>query len=261
MRNKKNAILISIIVSIIVVFALIFAGAVGYLIYGMINNQSSEDEYKSIASSFARGVTDDGATYSPDNPEGYTGNLENKSGTTSPEQVDQTVSVKVNNVDTPVSFDELKAQNSDIYAWIYIPDTNINYPVLQNSEDDNFYLYGHNMASGAMFANLHMFADSSFFDSHPYVYIYGENRKLTYKIVSASSYDNRHIINTFDFRDDDVFKSWLDNAKNPHSMYRNVRSGIELNMDSKMIVLSTCLNSGSGRYLVQGVLVKDEHTD
>ena len=117
------------------------------------------------------------------------------------------------------------------------------------------------MASGAMFANLHMFADSSFFDSHPYVYIYGENRKLTYKIVSASSYDNRHIINTFDFRDDDVFKSWLDNAKNPHSMYRNVRSGIELNMDSKMIVLSTCLNSGSGRYLVQGVLVKDEHTD
>ena len=61
MRNKKNAILISIIV----VFALIFAGAVGYLIYGMINNQSSEDEYKSIASSFARGVTDDGATYSP----------------------------------------------------------------------------------------------------------------------------------------------------------------------------------------------------
>ena len=138
MRNKKNAILISIIV----VFALIFAGAVGYLIYGMINNQSSEDEYKSIASSFARGVTDDGATYSPDNPEGYTGNLENKSGTTSPEQVDQTVSVKVNNVDTPVSFDELKAQNSDIYAWIYIPDTNINYPVLQNSEDDNFYLRG-----------------------------------------------------------------------------------------------------------------------
>ena len=288
MRNKKNAILISIIV----VFALIFVGAVGYLIYGMIRNQSSEDEYKNMASSFARGVTDDGAAYSPDNPEGYTGNLENKSGTTSPEQVDQTVSVKVNNVDTPVSFDELKAQNSDIYAWIYIPDTNINYPVLQNSEDDNFYLdhnvyknysfpgaiytqscnkkdwtdrvtvlYGHNMASGAMFANLHMFADSSFFDSHPYVYIYGENRKLTYKIVSASSYDNRHIINTFDFRDDDVFKSWLDNAKNPHSMYRNVRSGIELNMDSKMIVLSTCLNSGSGRYLVQGVLVKDEHTD
>ena len=44
MRNKKNAILISIIV----VFALIFVGAVGYLIYGMIRNQSSEDEYKNI---------------------------------------------------------------------------------------------------------------------------------------------------------------------------------------------------------------------
>ena len=107
MRNKKNAILISIIV----VFALIFVGAVGYLIYGMIRNQSSEDEYKNMASSFAGGITDGGATNSSDNPEGYTGNLENKTGTTSPEQVDQTVSVKVKNVDTPVSFEELKAQD------------------------------------------------------------------------------------------------------------------------------------------------------
>ena len=34
----------------------------------------------------------------------------------------------------------------------------------------------------------------------------------------------------------------------------------ELTTDDKILVLSTCLNSGDGRYLVQGVLKKDEPT-
>lgn len=280
MKNKKNTILIAIII----IFGLIFAGAVGYLIYGMISAKIEQDNYDRLAASYANGV--DGS----DNPEGYTGNLANNGGT-SPEEVDHTLSARIDDVNVPVSFDELRAQNSDIYAWIYIPDTNVNYPVLQSADDDNFYLshnvyknysfpgaiytqscnkkdwsdrvtvlYGHNMASGAMFATLHYFSDRSFFDSHPYIYIFGKNRKLVYQVVSASSYDNRHILNSFDFKKDDVFKSWLDNAQHPHSVSSNVRSGIKLNTNSKMIVLSTCPNGGSGRYLVQGVLVKDEHT-
>ncbi|HCA05261.1 MAG TPA: class B sortase [Ruminococcaceae bacterium] len=277
MRSKKAAIL----VSLIIIFALIFTGVLGFLIYKMVSIQNAQDDYKAIAASYANG----------DNPEGYTGNLANNSGTTSPEQVEHTLPFKIKDVNVLVKFDELKKQNSDIYAWIYIPDTNINYPVLQSGEDDNFYLdhdvyknysfpgaiysqsnnkkdwsdrvtvlYGHNMLSGAMFADLHKFSDSSFFDSHPYIYVFAENRRLIYKIISASSYDNRHILNSFDFKNNKVFKDWLDNAQHPHSMYSKVRDGIELNLNSKILVLSTCLNSGSGRYLVQGVLVQDEHT-
>lgn len=287
MKNKKNAVLIAIIV----VFALVFTGAVGYLIYGMINGKEAEEGYDALASSFASAVRE--TTVNPmQETEYYTGNLENRSGTTLPEQVDHTVSVKVQSIDSPVTFDELRKQNSDIYAWIYIPDTNINYPVLQSSTDDNFYLdhnvyknysfpgaiytqscnkkdwsdrvtvlYGHNMASGAMFANLHYFSGRSFFDSHPYIYVYGENRKLVYKVVSAFAYDDKHIMNSFDFTNDKVFEDWLTMSKNPHSTMKNVRDDVELDLNSKMIVLSTCLNSGSGRYLVQGVLVRDEHTE
>ena len=36
----------------------------------------------------------------------------------------------------PIDFDELKAVNKDIYAWITIPDTNIDYPILQSLDED-----------------------------------------------------------------------------------------------------------------------------
>ena len=89
-----------------------------------------------------------------------------------------------------IDFAELSSINPDIYAWIRIPDTQIDYPVLQREEDDTYYLrhnssgryafagsiyteeansrdfkdpmtvlYGHNMRDGSMFQNLHFFED------------------------------------------------------------------------------------------------------
>ena len=187
---------------------------------------------------------------------------------------------------------ELHAQNPDIYSWIYIPETNVNYPVAQSDADDNFYLdhdiykgysfpgtiysqscnkkdysdrvtvlYGHNMLDGSMFATLHRFSDQQFFNENRYMYVYTENRKLTYEIVSAFVYDDRHIMNSFNFLDDAVYAEWQQEALNPRSVSSNVRKDIQLTKNDKMLVLSTCLNGGGeGRYLVQGVLRKDEQT-
>ena len=41
---------------------------------------------------------------------------------------------------SPIDFDSLKETNPDIYAWIEIPDTKINYPIVQSAEDDTYYL-------------------------------------------------------------------------------------------------------------------------
>ena len=192
--------------------------------------------------------------------------------------------------DNPVDFEGLMQFNPEVYSWIYIPDTSISLPVCQSKEDDNFYLshdvykdysfpgaiysqsmnktdysdrvtvlYGHNMANGSMFGNLHMFSDEDFFNSHPYFYVYTKDRKLTYEVISAHPYDSRHIMYSYDFSKDDVFKSWLDNAQNPHASFYNTRP-VSLNLNSKILVLSTCANSGDGRYLVQGVLINDEKT-
>lgn len=193
----------------------------------------------------------------------------------------------------PIRFDDLRAINPDVYAWVSVPDTGIEYPIFQSSqdEDDNYYLhrniykeyefqgviytqkgnskdftdrvtvvYGHNMLNDSMFSNLDMFLDETFFDEHPNFYIYTPGHILTYEIVSAHQYDKRHILNSFDFSDDEVFQSWLDMIQNPKTFRSHVREGIELDLDSRIVTLSTCINSRTARYLIQGVLINDEPT-
>lgn len=192
-------------------------------------------------------------------------------------------------LENPVDFKALKDINTDVYAWISVPGTTVNYPIAQSTVDDNYYLhkdiykkylfagmiytqscnsldfydpvtviYGHNMRSDTMFTGLHNFEDPEFFEAHDTFYIYTPDRMLTYKIVSAYKYDNRHIMNSFDFSDPNVLSSFQQHTLDPLSTLRNVRGGIELNADSKLVVLSTCMsNDKKSRYLVNGVLVSD----
>ena len=193
----------------------------------------------------------------------------------------------------PIDFKSLQKKNSEAFAWIHIPGTNVDYPVLQSESDDNYYLhrdinrnqnyagsiymqycnssemtdrvsvlYGHNMADGSMFATLHKFRDSDFFKKHRYFYIYMPGKKLTYEIVSAYEFDTRHIMNSYNFAENKVFKEYLEDIQNPRAIYRNVREKLnhKLTVKDRVVTLSTCLDSGDGRYLLQGVLVKDEST-
>ena len=194
--------------------------------------------------------------------------------------------------ENPVDFQSLQDRNSEIYAWIVVPNTEIELPILQSLADDLYYLnrdldgkysrlgslftqsknhldfsdpvtviYGHNYYTGGMFTNLHYFEDKDFFNENEFFYIYTPTRKLTYRIVSAYKYDDRHILNSFDFSDEQVRRDYFDSVLEPKAMLRNVREGASLETDDKLVILSTCLTGGySGRYLVNGVLVNDEQT-
>lgn len=199
----------------------------------------------------------------------------------------------VNTVNNPIDFKTLRKTNPEVVAWIYVPGTNIDYPIMQSLKSDDFYLhrdingdykyagsiymeycnrddftdrvtvlYGHNMANGSMFAHLHKFANADFFKKHKKFYIYTDSRKLTYQIASGYVYDSRHIMNSFNFAENDVFEEYLNFIQNPRSATRNTRSKLDhkLTTDDRVVTLSTCLNSGDGRYLLQGVLTKDEFT-
>ena len=116
----------------------------------------------------------------------------------------------------PVKFEELQAVNPDIYAWITVPGTVIDYPILQHASDNSYYLmhnidgsygypgciytenmnskdftdnntviYGHNMKNGSMFAQLHKFEDPDFFNENREVLIYLPDEVLHYTIFAA----------------------------------------------------------------------------
>jgi sortase B len=194
--------------------------------------------------------------------------------------------------DNPIDFKTLKEQSPDIYAWIKVPGTKVDYPVLRsNDKPENFYLdhdengkyrfagciysqmynsddftdpntilYGHNMNNGSMFASLHSFRKASFFNENEYIYIYTPGHILTYRIYAAYRYDNRHLLYAFDFSDKQVFADYIEMTKNPKSTIVNVRRDVEVTADDRIITLSTCITNSNYRYLVQGVLVDDTLT-
>jgi sortase B len=199
-----------------------------------------------------------------------------------------------NLVENPIDFSALKLENQDIYAWIRIPHTSVDHPLLQHLNDDNYYLthnrdnqtsdegalysqslnstdfgdpvtliYGHNMINDGMFATLHYFENPDFFATNDTFYIYTPTRILTYRIVSAYLYDDRHIMNSFDFSDPSTLRQYLSFVQNPDALIANTRPGTELTIDDKIVQLSTCMSDpaySNRRYLVSGVLVDDQPT-
>ncbi len=180
--------------------------------------------------------------------------------------------------------------NADIYAWIYIPDSKIDYPIVQHPTDNYYYLnynldgskgypgciytedynakdfsdpntviYGHNMKNGTMFAGLHHFEDADFFDVNPYIYIYTPEELLVYEIFAAYEHSSEHLLYNHDFTDEVAFQIYLDEVYNTRSMNCNIREGVGVSVDDRIITLSTCIaNKPDKRYLVQGVLLNED---
>ena len=197
-------------------------------------------------------------------------------------------------VHNPINFDKLEKRNKDIFAWIKIKNTNIDYPIVHpNGKDNSYYLkrnidgnydavgaiyiedynktdwsdpvtvvYGHNIyLPESMFYQLHRFEKEDFFKENRYFRIYTRGRALKYEIYSAFQYDDRHIMYSFDFSDEKVYQDFLDYTLDPIAFVKNVRKGVEVTTDDKIVVLSTCVGYNPNmRYLVVGVLRKDEKT-
>lgn len=199
----------------------------------------------------------------------------------------------------PIDFEKLQTEYPDACAWIRLPGIEqIDYPIFQSAADvdDNFYLdhnregktdrygeiyiqklnsklfddpntliYGHNMNNGEMFGKLYdgsgkQFCNKEFFDAHRTIYVYTPGHILEYDIISAFVYDNRHIINSFNFDVESERQTFFNECVNPTSFTKQVVEGAELNSDDKIITLSTCTGNDDTRYLVVGKLISDTVT-
>jgi len=194
--------------------------------------------------------------------------------------------IEENTSDSPVDWEGLWEVNEDVYAWITVPGTVIDYPILQHATDNTYYLnynidgsygypgciytenmnakdftdnntviYGHNMKNGSMFAGLHQYEERSFFEEHPQVLIYTPEKEYEYTIFAAYIYDDRHLLYSFDFANDDVYASYLDTVLNMRDLSANIRDDITVTREDSIITLVTCMsNQPDKRLLVQAVL-------
>ncbi|MBO4749171.1 MAG: class B sortase [Lachnospiraceae bacterium] len=188
-----------------------------------------------------------------------------------------------------IDFATLQAkQNGHIYAWISVPGTNVDYPVLRHPTDDGYYLYhnlngtqgypgciytencnskdwtdpvtvlyGHDMRStGTMFHQLHKFEKQDFFDKHEFFYVYTPDKTYKYQIFSAYVHTNEHLLGNHNFSNSTEFDSFFTTVLATNSGTSHVRSGVSIDSSSKIVALSTCIkNKPDNRYIIFGVLV------
>ncbi|MBQ8470130.1 MAG: class B sortase [Clostridia bacterium] len=176
-----------------------------------------------------------------------------------------------------LSFGELQAINPDVYGWLQVYGTPIDYPVVQGKnlhqylnldaagkftlsgslflDPDNArsmtdpvsIIYGHHMDKGLMFGSLEKFADPTFFEEHPYgdLFFDGQNHGLEFfAYLIADAYDTT-VYNTGVSPEE--FESYLEvlRGKAQHTRSLDLRAG------DRVVLLSTCASGTSNsRYIL-----------
>ena len=181
-------------------------------------------------------------------------------------------------------FKDMMAVNSNIIGWLTIPDTKINYPVMQNGDNEyylnhdmnqnydrngtifmdkdcdvlkpstNLILYGHHMQSGNMFGNLNYYQDESYFQKHRYItfdtiYEYG-----TYEVMyvfRSHVYEETEV--TFKYYQfiDAYSEVEFDSYMNDMAAMSLYDTGVTAKYGDRLLTLSTCdYHEKDGRFVV-----------
>ncbi len=203
------------------------------------------------------------------------------------EAVDELTQLGIRVPEKNLDWQALMEENEHIYAWIYIPETNVDYPILQHPEELSYYLrtgldgnystagcinteklnskdftdphtviYGHNMRNQTMFATLHNYESLEFFENNPYIYIYMPDKVLVYEVFAAYERGDEHLLFSYNCKNKESFQSYIDSIYQIRDMGAHFREGTEVTADDYIVSLSTCVRGeDTSRYLVQGVLL------
>ena len=169
---------------------------------------------------------------------------------------------------------EIKAINDDIIGWLIVENTNINYPVVQasnneyylnhnlykkyssagwifmdsknKSDDQNLIIYGHRRNDGSMFGSLAKLIDNK---KEGQIKLITENDTYYYDIFSIYKIEkeyNYRETNYIDFED-----------KKQEFKNRSINNyNVEINNKNQIITLSTCDKNNRYRVVVHGIINK-----
>lgn len=180
---------------------------------------------------------------------------------------------------------DLKKLNPDVKAWIQVPKTNIDYPVVQGQDDmeyinknvygefelsgaiflsclnkDDFsdpynLVYGHNMKNGGMFADVADFTNKEYFETHQKgkLYLTNATRKIRFFACMKVTAADAKIYHPDGYRKENL-KDLLDYIQANAVQYRDVNVADE----NSLIALSTCSEAETnGRVVLIGKLERE----
>ena len=179
-----------------------------------------------------------------------------------------------------VDFEALWEQNPDVVGWIYIPDTKVNYPVLQGVDNDQYLrhlitgkyntagsifleagiaddfssqnnpIYGHRMKNGTMFADIAKYRTQEYYEDHPIGYLVTPEKN--YIVHMFSGYVISAWGNAWDTSfSEEGFAKWLDGVCRKSEF----SSDVVPTTNDRILTFSTCTyEREDARFVVHAVM-------
>ena len=174
--------------------------------------------------------------------------------------------------DYSIDFYALQAVNEDIYAWLYIPGTGINEPLVQREDDSYYYLthdsagkkyesgalfteaaynqkdfsdpavviYGKNTAQGRLFDGLQaVYSSPEGLKEYQKVLIYLPEEVLRYEVFEAAPFRSYHLLHYFNFGNENRFRAFLQAVDSVKTLDANRNMDVTVSPGDSLLVLST----------------------
>lgn len=181
-------------------------------------------------------------------------------------------------------YKNLLNKNKKLIGWVKIDDTNIDYPVMQTSDNEyyldhnlnqeydkngsifmdkdcdvlkpstNFIIYGHHMRNGNMFGGLDKYENEAYYQKHPYIEFDTIYEKGTWQIMyvfrSRVYREDEIVFKYYQFIDangEQEFNSYMEEMASL-SLYD---TGVTAEYGDRLLTLSTCdYQETNGRFVV-----------
>lgn len=185
-----------------------------------------------------------------------------------------------------VDFNELLAKNPDTVGWIQVKGTNINYPIVQTTNNSyylnhafdktkndagwvfmdyrndavnfnqNTIIYAHSRLTGSMFGSLKNILESSWYTNknHHIIRLSTPTENTMWQVFSVYTIPKESYYITPNFNSNEAYQEFLNTMKSRSE----VEFSAEVNTNDKILTLSTCKDNFGNRVVMHAKLIKKE---
>ncbi len=262
-KSKKFSKVITIICEIALLIVFVFSSwqVIDYL----IESKKESDFNDSLANSAV-------STISPEDVYNLCGNLDGLSNGAGGQSVDLRAFP-----DIKVDLERVKEDYPRVVGWLYSPNTPINYPVMQgtdnayyvdrmpngkrnaagsifmdyrdnsNLSDFSHVLYGHNMKNDSMFGTILDYRKEGYYEEHPYLFYFTENKTYRLEVfagVNTIATSSLYLEPSLEKRNEFIANAFKNST---------FKSNVSVTAEDTIFQISTCSGSSAGqnkRYMI-----------